>query len=845
MSNTFQDVTDIYFNHPEKLYDPELVTVLKAKVDIRKPFKISPEKWLSGQQKQGKWYLIKIYRCPTIKEFTDLKRYLETKSNMFMVAGLPLTELDHKKPQRRVKENFRDRQTQYMVLDFDNIDVGLSQTELLKSPVAAIKALWSKFTKKLDLLPDAIPQSVWSLSSSYGKPGEGFNGHATIVLHEPATLAQIEYWFKDLKNKKPAVMPDPVTARVCQPLYCSRPRLVLNENYPEQGKAKAFYRKVSTLKRNWAVMDNEPLDGTLLFLEQDQVDKNIKASTSPSDGPLFEYVISQLDKYGWLKSHEPRDGKYWDVFCPLEGDHSEDTGSSATTLMAPDADHPPGFRCQHANTHDGQGHGFQWFLDQLVDEGVLERETLREIYQQAAREEFADPDYEEADDIFNLTIAELQDRYIYVNDCKSMYDVKKRDIIGMETFRLFHQTVYAQRNHIGTDKKPMPGVKAWALSDNKFKGGASVDSVGWFPGKLDPTYTYNGMTYVNTWKPSHIIPRKTNIDAFLNHINFIFPDEGQADIFLDYLAHTFQKPWERPTWSVLHVSQFEGLGRGLVHSLISSICGRAGTNVKLSDMVNLPYNGYMFQTLWAGIEEVSQQATKLGAEVLKELITVTESNINDKYAPYRYGVPIFTRFFFMTNNPDAMQINDSERRFWVCGPCAMEYRPQKPNYYMELAQTFARQDFKAGVLEYLLTRDISKFNAGMCPAPTELKERMVLMSRTPVDDALATIVHDEETYPPFATIRQIKHWVSQIIEDEGSHINDRLSIQINNKVKKLPYVGGLDKTKRQGRGYKIGGKICRYKAYRNVPYWADKKVDVKKVRDIVEAYENTEFDMDD
>lgn len=843
MPKTFQDVTDIYFNHPEKLYEPELVTVLKAKVDTRKPFKVSPDRWVSGTQKQGKWYLIKVFRCPTVKEFAALKGYLENKKDMFIVAGLPVTELDPRKGQRRIKENFRDRQTQYMVLDFDNIDVGMSSTELLKSPQTAIKKLWAQFSKKIDQLPEDIPQSVWSLSSSYGKPGEGFNGHATMVLHEPASLAQIAYWFKDLKEKKLGVVPDPVTTRICQPLYCSRPRLVPNKNHPDITATKQLYIKLQKLKRTWSLLANEPLRTELLFLEADQVERNIQASTSPSDNLIFEYVLSQLDKYGWLKSHEPREGKYWDVYCPLEGEHSEDTGNSSTTLLAPDGAHPPGFRCQHANTHDGQQHGFQWFLNELIREGVVDRTKLQNIYQEVAREEFAD-ETEETDDIFNLTVPELQERYIYVNDCKSMYDVKKRDIIGMETFRLFHHSVYKQKNHIGTDKKPMAGPKAWALSDNKFKGGQTVESLGWYPGKQDPTYMHNGMTYANTWKESHIIPRKRDISVFLDHINFIFPDSGQADIFLDFVAHTFQKPWERPTWSILHVSQFQGLGRGLIHNLISDIAGRAGTSVKLSDMVDTPYNGYMFQTVWAGIEEVSRQSTKLGAEVLKELITSFESNINDKYAPYRYGVPVFTRFFFMTNNADAMQIEDSERRFWVCGPCAMEYRPQKPEYYLHLAQTFARQDFKGGVLHYLLNRDISGFNAGMCPAPTELKERMVLMSQTPVDDAIHKLIQDEDDYPPFGEMKQIRHWIAQAIEDDGVHITDRHFNEINRKLKQMPYVGGLDSSKRQGRPFKIHGKAKRFKVFRNVTYWADKNVKGSKVCDMLSTYNLSEFDSE-
>ena len=840
MAKTFQDVTDIYFSYPEKLYEPELVTVLKARVDTRKPFKISPDRWATRPQRQGKWFHYKVYRCPSIRELTELKQYLSECKDMFMVAGLPVTELDPKKAQHRKLENFRDRPTQYMTLDFDSIDVGMTEAEMLASPTKAIKLLWHSFAKKVKHLPAELPQSVWTLSSSYGKPGEGFNGHAAIVLKDPATLGQIKYWFSDLKEKTPDLLPDPVTARLNQPLYTAAPMLVMNKEHPDQPATRALFKKLKGLKRQWALLNAEPLDTKLLFLEEDQVEKNIIASTAPSDSALFDYVIEQLSLHGWLKAPEPREGKYWDVHCPWEAEHSGDTGDSATTLISPDKRHPPGFRCQHANTHDGQGHGFHWFLDELVKEGVLDRSRLRDIYQQAAREEFQED--EEEENIFLLTVAELQERYVYVKDSKEMYDTKTRDTIGMETFRLYHQKVYQQKNHIGTDKRPLNGVQAWSMCDNKFSGGVSVDSVGWYPGKHDPMYTYNGASYVNTWKESHIEPRKGNIDIFLEHIDFIFPDEGQADIFLDFVAHTFQKPWERPSWAVLHVSQYQGLGRGQVHTLISSLLGRAGGNVSLVDMIDKPYNGYMFQTVWAGIEEVSGQATKLGAERLKEIITTLECNINDKYMPFRYNVPVFTRFFFMTNNADAIAIEDGERRYWVCGPCLDQYKPKDAEYYKNLAQTFQRADFKAAVLHYFMNRDISKFNAGMCPAATVLKDRMVLMSKSPVDDAIAHIVADEENYPAFGTPKHVIHWVSQRVEDEGTHVTDRTHAEINRKIKKMPYVGGLNKNKSQGRTYRVNGHVARFRVFRDVNKWAFEKVSTNMVVSELEKYSMSDFD---
>lgn len=840
MSNTFQDVTDIYSKYPEKLYEPELVTVLKARVDTRKPFKISPDSWATRSQRQGKWFHYKVFRCPSIREFTELKKYLSTQKNMFMVAGLPVEGFDFSKSHNRKLENFRDRKTQYVVLDFDNIDIGLSQTELLSKPTKAIKLVWHLFASKLKHLPTELPQSVWTLSSSYGKPGEGFNGHASIVLKDPVTLGQISYWFKDISKKKIDVKPDPVTSRLNQPLYTAAPMLVMNSKHPDQPATRRIFKTLKNLKRQWALLNAEPLDGSLLFLEEDQVEKNIQANSAPSDDAVFDYVIEQLSLHGWLKAAEPREGKYWDVHCPWEAEHSGTTCDSSTTLIAPDNQHPPGFRCQHANTHDGKGHGFQWFLQELINEGVIDRTRLQEIHQDAAREEFSEGDEEE--NIFLLTVPELQERYIYVKDSKEMYDVKSRSTIGMDTFRLYHQKVYQQKNHIGTDKRPLNAVQAWTLSDNKFRGGKSVDSAGWYPGKHDPTYTYNASTYVNTWKECHIEPKKGNVDVFLEHINFIFPDDGQADIFLDFVAHMFQKPWERPSWAPLHVSQYQGLGRGLVHGLISSLLGRAGSSVSLTDMTDTQYNGYMFQTLWAGIEEVSGQATKMGAEKLKEIITATECHINDKYLPFRYNVPVFTRFFFMTNNGDAIAIDDGERRFWVCGPCLDQYKPKPAEYYRTVVQTFQREDFKSAVLEYLITRDISEFNAGMCPAATVLKERMALMSKTPVDDAIAHIVDDKETYPPFGTPKQIIHWVSQRVEDEGVHVTDRVHAEINRKIKKMPYVGGLNQGKTQGKQYKINGRTCRFRTYRNVNKWAFTKVTSNKIAAILEPYSLSDFD---
>jgi hypothetical protein len=130
---------------------------------------------------------------------------------------------------------------------------------------------------------------------------------------------------------------------------------------------------------------------------------------------------------------------------------------------------------------------------------------------------------------------------------------KKKDLFGKEEF--------------------MPSTKAWLKGGNarSFKG------TKFYPGDDDPLDPKN--EYYNNWKSFAVKPIKDTVKVkkILRHVYEVncLKNKERANHFLDFFAHLFQRPNEKPTFSLMIVSPEEGTGKSMI---INAICEMVGIN---------------------------------------------------------------------------------------------------------------------------------------------------------------------------------------------------------------------------------------------------------------------------
>ena len=476
----------------------------------------------------------------------------------------------------------------------------------------------------------------------------------------------------------------------------------------------------------------------------------------------------------------------------------------------------PSFHCQHTNSHSNGKNGWQWFLSELTEQGIISQAEIHALAVSSAKSEFAISDKHRS----KWTIDELQSNYIYINSQNSVYSVSDRVIMGTDSISVQHQFVWESKEAKQAGDKPKKGMAAMMLSNNKHTGCKIVTSERFDPSTTKLISHQNDISYLNSWQGFHLTPVPGNVKAFHKHISVICPDSAEAEAFTDFLAHVIQRPWERPTWSPVHVSVPQGLGRGILNSLMEYILHPYFANPTPKDLFDSNYNEYMKNTIWIGVEETSVHAAKGVSAKIKELITATHMNINPKYGKQVPNYPMYARFFFMTNELDALPIEDSDRRFWVIGPSEPGYRPLGSKYYDKFALAIHNKQFQAAVLHDLLHRDISKFSAHHIPFRTALKSEMQMATRTPVEKALNRIT-ECRYFPPFMETKRIKSLIIEYIDHNRMHASDN---EITQVMKKLPMYS-------DNKMMKIKGKVCRFRIMYNPNKY--KRYSNNQVRDVL------------
>lgn len=810
--SAYTDVTAQWQADPTKLPITDLITVLHTKVPVGKSYVVSPREWRSQEPKNyPKRYKYSIYRCSTIGELAALLADLKSDQYSAIVPGLPANDwLPHELNLRR-KETIFSRDTRWMILDFDLLVPKKWDASTLVTDT--FNMIWRELSR-IQGMPKDMPQCVWELSSGWGNPNaEHPKLHLYLRLDNPISLVQLNAWCKHAVEKHHIKL-DPSVFRQAQLIYTAAPDYI--------GDAR-YVAKLKEIRRVYT-HPGEQLRTVDLLIDTPVAKESVTTKPKPGDDKVFEYVLKRLGEEGMLLTDTPREGTRYDVVCPLAAEHSSTGNSTSTSIMAPDSEHGPSFWCQHANSHADGKNGWSWFLKQLVEDGVLNTIDIRTIRQTAAKSEFEQ--ISETEHRSNWLCQQIQDSYIYIARQNKFFDRTTNQVILPETLRTMHPAVWLTTQDKINGVKPSNPVKAFMRSDMHVSGGVVAADERWRPSNTGLLLTRHGQLYLNSWRGFKIEPVKGDASAFHEHMAVLCPDPEQRSIFTDFLAHMFQYPDERPKWAIIHVVATQGLGRGLLHELMTHLLGEYARTVSLKQMVKQDWNEYLYKTLWVATEETSTSRAREASDRLKDLITLTKTDINPKGGAFISNVDVFSRMFFMTNHLNALPIDPTDRRFWVCGPEDQHTKPQNYSYYTRLAGLIEDPEFQSAVMYDLLNRDLKNFKYGEVPPKTDLMYRMIEAGQSVVQEAMAFIRHNKD-FPPFATVTQLMSWIKAFVFESKEHWTQRHEREAKNMIRSLQPMGGRDINSKV-KMYMVNGSRLRFYVLRDKDRWHDPSNEIVK-----------------
>ncbi|AXT36523.1 hypothetical protein D1820_16885 [Phaeobacter sp. LSS9] len=277
------------------------------------------------------------------------------------------------------------------------------------------------------------------------------------------------------------------------------------------------------------------------------------------------------------------------------------------------------------------------------------------------------------------------------------------------------------------------------------------------PGETDEIVVVEKfMRALNTWRPSEVAPVEGDASTFVDHLRYLAGNERDFSHLADMLAFMVQKPGEKLKSAAIIVGK-QGTGKSYVGDVLRILLGEHNCSVIETNELKSEYSGYMEDRVCVIIEELMAPGRRDVLNSLKPKITQLLIPLRKKYANKR-DIPNTVNFIAFSNFFDALPLDYDDRRYFVVGTDAER---RDVAYYNRL---WGWTEKSYGViLNWLLKRDLSKFNPNAKPPMTAAKREMTQSSRPVVEAEIARMIAERE--PPFdLDLVEIKR-VLQVLSD--------------------------------------------------------------------------------
>ena len=168
----------------------------------------------------------------------------------------------------------------------------------------------------------------------------------------------------------------------------------------------------------------------------------------------------------------------------------------------------------------------------------------------------------------------------------------------------------------------------------------------------------------NIWRPSAIEPKAGDVQWFLQHLQYLLPDEKEREEVFDYLAYLVQHPGKKIHFALVIQGQ-PGTGKSFVGQLMEKIIGFGNTSRPSNEELHSPWTTWQRQAQLVIVEELMTIGRQELINKLKSVIADATIRIQEKYRN-TYSLDNCLNFLMFTNCKDALKIELNDRRFF-CG----------------------------------------------------------------------------------------------------------------------------------------------------------------------------------
>jgi hypothetical protein len=331
----------------------------------------------------------------------------------------------------------------------------------------------------------------------------------------------------------------------------------------------------------------------------------------------------------------------------------------------------------------------------------------------------------------------------------------------------------------------------------------------------------DGQTLFNEYRAIPAPPpggawEKVDLTPFFEHLEHLIPDEGERELFLDWVAYKFQHPERRPFAILMVADGAFGVGRSSVGQLLQGVFGPYA-GVTDAKQLHSPYNGWLYAKTMIVCDEIMTGITgyRAGLELFDTIKTYIDTSAGKIGVNIKYGAQFeainYASFLMFTNHADALHLPEGDRRICVLTNSTATMTKEQ---IAKLVAFKATEGVHLALRAMLLARDVSSFDVSTAPM-TPAKAKMISMAKQDGDEIIEEI---KSTFSDLVTKRQVLAYALHWTKANGTGTEETIDRFVKRDLER--WFRSLDKLNDDNRhGGRINGEPVR--CVRNAERWQE------------------------
>ena len=342
-------------------------------------------------------------------------------------------------------------------------------------------------------------------------------------------------------------------------------------------------------------------------------------------------------------------------------------------------------------------------------------------------------------------------------------------VVRMDTFQklapqAFTAHAYSDRHLLRTtDAGKLVRVSA-ANEWVKWPGRAAIQGFTYSPGQDRTAINEYGQPALNVWRGWGCESKQGDISPWKEMLDYQFQSSPEGRQWFErWLAYPIQHPGAKLATAAVIWGRVHGTGKSFIGETMARIYGE--NFVKLTnEQLGSRFNNWAENKQFAMGEEITGMDRRGMMDKIKNMITEEKIMVKIEYIP-AFEIPARTNFYFVSNHPDAFQLEDTDRRFFVHEAPDM---PREDAFYRRYREWLKESNGAgpAALRWHFEHLDLGDFNPMARALRTKAKEEMIVDSMSDIERWLHDLKRDPESCLRIgSTVVKHRFWSSQGLLD--------------------------------------------------------------------------------